>query len=409
MTELLEIEKQPRSELISLVDWVGVTLKTIPIDSVVDDGREVHSRRDIVLDDIYKLLAIPESEFREMPRGLLGYSKQMACGDIRILYAGKADMGYHVQMSGQGCRQYESYWSLGWEAFFERLYAADADFARLDLAIDDIRYNGDEPYFWVSDLDRRNRGGVCRSKWRNSRPMSTVKLSTGESRGHTIYYGSNQSDIMLRIYEKNFEREAAEMELEEDLTAWNRIELQLRNDRAMATVSHILSGIPSGEIIFGLLKNYINYVDRTDDSNKARWPISEFWSEFLGDVEKLRLSSRAPDKTIPAKKNWLDNSVSATQAEVWWALGSPGEDYFVEMMNRGLEKMSEEQWARAEAFRTMYLAEKETAADLKEVRYADYIARQNEHSEELINSLAKEYLDKIKGDASTSPKDLDAF
>ncbi|OBZ15169.1 hypothetical protein A8L34_29585 [Bacillus sp. FJAT-27264] len=393
-------------ELISLVDWVGVTLKTIPITGV-DGDREMHSRRDIRLEDIYNLLAIPESEFREMPRGLLGYSKQMACGDIRILYAGKSDMGFHVQMSGQGCRQYESYWSLGWEAFFERLYDADAEFARLDLAVDDIRHNDDPPYFDVADLDSRNRAGLCRSKWRKAQPMSTVQLSDGESKGHTIYYGSKQSDIMLRIYEKDHEREAAEMELEEDLTAWNRIEIQLRNDRAMATVRHMLSGIPSGEIIFGLLSNYINYVDRTPDSNKARWPISEWWLEFLNDAAKLRLSGRAPDKTIPSKKNWLDNQVSATQAEVWWALGSPGEDYFVAMMEAGLEKMTEEQWTRADAYRSMILSERETAADLKEVRYAEYIARQNERSEVLLNEVAQDYLGKIKEGAVTPPKGPD--
>ncbi|MNY58641.1 hypothetical protein D3C86_1950010 [compost metagenome] len=71
--------------------------------------------------------------------------------------------------------------------------------------------------------------------------------------------------------------------------------------------------------------------------------------------------------------------------------------------------MTEAQWQRAEHFLSMQSKLDDKLIESKEVRYAEYIARQNELSEDLRNDLAQEYLDKLKGDAGTSPKDLDAF
>lgn len=143
--EDFDCDEEDQGRFICLVDWLGVTLKTIRVDDVDDAGRELHSRRDIRLEDIYTLLGIPESQWKEMPRGMNGYSRQMACGDIKILFAGNADMGYHLLMSGQGCRQYETFWSQSWETLFRQLWEAEANFSRLDLAIDDIRYHDDPP------------------------------------------------------------------------------------------------------------------------------------------------------------------------------------------------------------------------------------------------------------------------
>lgn len=413
MTEYIiedfDSNEEDQGRFICLVDWLGATLKTIPVDDVDESGRELHSRRDIRLEDIYGLLGIPESEFKEMPRGMNGYSRQMACGDIKILFAGNADMGYHLLMSGQGCRQYETFWSQSWETLFRRLWNAEANFSRLDLAIDDIRYHDDPPYFTVPDLIDRADRNLCRSKWRGGRVIRNIKLGDGSSKGHTFYLGSNKSDVQLRIYEKDFERLEADQDLAEGLTSWNRVEFQLSDVRALKTVEHILAGVPAGEIMFGLLSNYVNFCDNNGDSNKSRWPVSGFWEIFIGDAQKLRLSVKAPDKTIPQKMSWVQTQVQATFAEIWIALGSPGQDHFVELINGGLDKMTEAQWQRAEHFLKMQSQLDDKLIESKEVRYAEYIARQNELSEDLRNDLAKNYLDKIKGDAGTSPKDLDAF
>lgn len=373
-----------REALVSLIDWLGVTLKTQNIREAME------------------LIGIPESEFVEMPRGLHGYHSQLACGDIRILHDGKADMGIHIQFSGQGCRQWETYWGSEWENLLGRLYDAGANFSRLDLAVDDIRYNGDDPYFRVADLIKRAKKGHCRSKWRKGRTEESFYLADGKSEGHTIYFGRSSSDLQLRIYEKDHERKNEGFDLHENLTAWNRVELQLRDKRALDTVELILKGNNSGEIIFGILSNYLNFCDPNGDSNKARWPISQFWLDFLNDAEKLRLAKKAPDKTIPQKMNWLHNQVSATEAEVWWALGSPGEEYFVEMMERGMEKMTEQQWMRANSFRE--LAEVDLAFRLasRQERYEMYVEQREHQILEFRDKLANDFREQEKRDAGTS-------
>lgn len=387
-----------RENLISLIDWLSFTLKTMAHES--EHGM---IRTAITVSDVCTLLGIPESEFVDMPRGLHGYHHQKTCGDIRILYGGTADMGIHVQMSGQGCRQWETYFGESWTDLIQRLLEHDANISRIDLAVDDIRYDDDKPYFKVGDLIKRAKKGLCRSKWRSAQPTEKIKLADGTSHGKTIYYGSPTSKLQLRIYEKNFERQNAGKELEEGLTAWNRIELQLADDRAQTTAELIFRGAETGEIIFGILSHYINYVDDNGDSNKARWPISQFWLDFLNDAAKLRLAAKAPDKTIPIKQGWLHNQVSATQAEVWYALGSPGEEYFVDMMERGLLKMSEAQWKRAEAYREMMEVELAHTIAGRRQRYEAFVESFQPNIDKHRNELAMQHYENEKRDAATSP------
>lgn len=386
-----------RENLISLIDWLSFTLKT-----VAHESEHGTIRTAVTVNDVCMLLNIPESEFVDMPRGLHGYHYQKVCGDIRILFGGTGDMGIHVQMSGQGCRQWETYFGDQWDALIEELLNHDAKISRIDLAVDDIRYHDDKPYFKVGDLIKRAKKGLCRSKWRSAQPTEKIKLADGSSHGKTIYYGSPTSKMQLRIYEKNFERVNAGKELEEGLTAWNRIELQLADDRAQTTADFITKGTTTGEIIFGILSHYINYVDDNGDSNKARWPISEFWLDFLNDAAKLRLASKAPDKTIPIKEGWLHNQVSATQAEVWYAMGSPGEEYFVDMMERGLLKMSDAQWKRAEAFREMMEVERAHDIAGRARRYDQYRENRDLAIAEHQKRLAEQHYEHEKRDAGTS-------
>ncbi|MND45556.1 Replication initiation factor [compost metagenome] len=378
------MEDNKHESLISLIDWLGVTLKTQNVRQVME------------------LIGIPETEFIEMPRGLHGYHSQLACGDIRILHEGKADMGIHVQFSGQGCRQWENYWGASWEQLLENLYHAGANFSRLDLAVDDIRYNDEEPYFRVPDIISRAKNGTCRSKFRKGRREESFSLGDGSSDGDTIYFGRSSSDLQVRIYEKNYERKNEGFDLHDNLTAWNRVELQLRDQRALDAVELILKGNESGNIIFGLLSNYINFCDPNGDSNKSRWPISQFWLDFLNDAEKLKLAKKAPDKTIPRKQAWLNNQVLPTLAEVWWATGSGGSEYFVDMINEGLEKMTEAQWFRANQFREMVEVELAHKLAASQDRYEKQLELREHQILEFRDKLASNYRDQEKRDVAAS-------
>ena len=323
---------QQEDTLRSLIDWVQLTVKTM------------------TMTDVHDLIGIPETEFTDMPRGLYFYAKQKICGDIRILWEGTngLDMGIHVQFSGQGCREYETYYNGDWIQLFSNILAAGGHFTRLDLAVDEIRYNGERPYFTVRKLIKKTLDGETRSKWKNLNRMQKIRISDGASLGDTGYFGSSLSDIQCRWYEKNMERQNAGKELEEHLTTSNRGELQLSDDRAQDAAAALVRGVPLGDIFFRLIKNYLTFTNKQADTNKGRWPVCQWWLDFLGGVEKLQLARQAPDRTIEQKKEWLDRQVVPSLAEIWVAEGSPGPEHFWDMVTEGLERMTDAQWARVE-------------------------------------------------------------
>ena len=61
--------------------------------------------------------------------------------------------------------------------------------------------------------------------------MIAGRDSNGKHTGTTIYMGSNKSDTMLRVYEKNYERQQRGYEVYTDI--WNRWELVLKHEKQM--------------------------------------------------------------------------------------------------------------------------------------------------------------------------------
>lgn len=384
-----QVHENQDGPLRSLVDWVQFTLRH----KELDDGI-----KQLDVNDVCQLLGIGREEFFEAPGGLHGYTKQLLAGDIRILYAGAANMGIHVHMSGQGCREYETYYGADWETLFERVINEyGGAFTRLDLAIDEIRYNDERPYWTVPQLIRKTKKAECRSKFRTAHRMEKIRITDGSSDGHTIYYGSVKSDIQARVYQKDKERANAGKELEEHLTTWNRLELQLSDDRATDTARAIISGRSSGDIVFGLLRNYLNFVQPNGDSNRGRWPICEWWLEYLQDAERLSLCKRAPDKTIEQKQEWFDRQILPSFAELWAAAGSPGEDYFVDLIERGLENMDMRKYDNAlhHVTKQNELAEARKARSIH--RLSEYMEYQEQYRKEVASGLEGNKKETIAG------------
>lgn len=333
-------------DLLILVDWLQFTLKTTNVFEAFD------------------ILGIPETDFIAMENGLYGYPNCKASGHIWVLYGGKDNMGIHVQLSGQGCREYETIYSGDWIKLFERLMNANANVTRLDLAVDDICLNGRKPYWTVKQLARKAKKGEARTIWKEGIQEEKIRFEDGQSKGITLYCGSKSSLIQMVIYEKDHERKNANVELEDNVTAWNRCELRLKKERAMMAVDWITQGLSVGELTFGIIKNYINFVDRTNDSNKSRWPVSKFWAKFVQDGEKLKLTAKLPDITIERKMDWIYRQVVPSLAEIWVAMGAP-EGYFQEMIKEGMERMKDYQWQRAREYQKQVIKEQEAMEELK--------------------------------------------
>ena len=139
-----------------------------------------------------------------------------------------------------------------------------------------VHYNGRED-MGILDIDEvvedtRRKHYVSRSDY-----WETV-LS---SKGSTVQIGSPQSKVLVRIYDKAAERHC------EPGTHWVRVEMQLRDDRALQ-----FTKIPMtvGEAFSGVLLNYLRYVIPDDtDTNKWRWQMTDYWLDMLEVLTPIKI------------------------------------------------------------------------------------------------------------------------
>ena len=223
------------------------------------------------------------------------------------------DMGICVNLSGQGCRAFETEggdWmhlfkrfqgDIPWSAVKEnavdfcRVFKKDRRFnvTRLDLAFDD---HNDLIDIRRVELDVRERNYVSKSTkteilWSDDQDNDIQGLSVG--------IGSKKSLVYVRIYDKAAERGYKDRH-------WVRVELQLRDDRALVAMASILHYRHVGRTVSGILANYVTFRTPTADTNKSRWPVAYYWQRVIGTMEKISLwISPGEPYNIHKSEHWL--------------------------------------------------------------------------------------------------------
>ena len=235
---------------IVLYDWLSFTSKT-------------HAPEDLIA-----ALGLSSCPWQEI-KGAHGYRDRKYFSCISIHYNGREDMGVWVEMSGQGCRTFETLSRVGWDALFSFIDTNHLKITRLDVAFDD--HSG---ILNIRDIVEDTQEGNFVSK---SDYWETV-LS---SKGSTVQIGSPQSKVLVRIYDKARERRCSEG------THWVRVEIQLRDDRAIQFTKIPMS---IGEAFSGVLLNYLRYVIPDDtDTNKWRWMMRPYWINMLEVVTPISI------------------------------------------------------------------------------------------------------------------------
>ena len=240
------------NENVVLYDWLSFTSK-------------VHTPEQLI--DALGLSGCSRTELT----GARGYMDRLYFGSISIHYNGREDMGVWVEMSGQGCRNFEDLSTLPgkWDDLFSFIHGNSLHITRLDVAFDD--------HTGLLDIDTVARDTeeqrfVSRMNW-----WQSVRSSQGVS----VMIGSPQSKVRVRIYDKAAERGY------DDGRHWVRVELQLRDGRAEE-----FSKIPMqiGEAFAGVLLNYLRFVEPDEtDSNKSRWQMTEYWAALVGDIGRIKI------------------------------------------------------------------------------------------------------------------------
>lgn len=244
-----------------------------------------------------------------------GYSHHYEFGNIRVYFS--FDMsyvkGYYLlEMSGQGCRTFETHGNGDYEKLFDLVRMGLTQpreqritrITRIDVAYDDL--SGD------LDLDL-----IC-NKTKDQEFVSRFKDSPAaifSKGGNSSTFGRRAGNCFIRIYDKALERGyneemCAKLEIAYPFH-WVRCELQLRHDAAGGFVSNLKRDHANiGELYCSVLKNYLSFRDPVlTDSNKRRWPESDFWTKFLNGAHAISLFDRpGVSYNLGAGKKYIFNS-----------------------------------------------------------------------------------------------------
>ena len=227
-------------------------------------------------ESLMQLLGLKDVSWQMMERGYNGYRGRLFFENISILFDGQESMGVCVNMSGMGCRAFETYSMITWQELMEILFYGSGDYnvTRLDMAFDDHTGILDIDTIWNDTLDRHY---VSKAK------TSEVIISDNQLtdiRGKTVKIGSDRSNMLIRIYDKAAERVLAGVH-------WIRVEMQMRDEIATGFIAGLMNN-PVGIHFRGVLHNYLRFVVPQSDSNKSRWPLAKYWSDLLEGVQQIR-------------------------------------------------------------------------------------------------------------------------
>ena len=241
-----------------IYDWVNITSK-------------IHSP-----DGLIRLLGLDKEGISwEQVKGAHGYCDRLYWEKISIHYNGRDDMGIWLEMSGQGCRVFESFGTGDYESLFQEVFdnPGDMHVTRLDVAFDDL-----DGLLDMETVCSDARAGEYVSRFRTG----LAAYGLGDATDKSSTFGSRSSEALVRIYDKAVERGFT------DGRHWVRVELQLRRERA---ATFLQRPEPIGERFAGVLANYLRFIDEPGgfDTNRWRWPVKSYWSKLLDGAGRIRL------------------------------------------------------------------------------------------------------------------------
>ncbi|QQK75392.1 replication initiation factor domain-containing protein [Salicibibacter cibarius] len=292
---MAEAEKQP---LTAMVDYLRVSFK--------------HQDEDRIIQNV---LGIKKAFMIHEERAFYGYVGTYALDFIRVLYSIPGDAkGTLIELSGQGCRQYETFlkgMKKTWFDFFQQCLQNGGTFTRLDIAIDDHK-----PYFSLLKIRDKIERQECTTRFKKIVFHSSVNSKDWHRGGHTIYFGSRKSDVHICFYEKNYEQaEKWNLPLE-DFGEWNRYEIRMKDQRAQEAIRHLVDRQDFKGVAMEVINNYLRFVEARD-VHRRYWDTSLFWQTFVEDFGHLRLFVEPAQDFYEKSLNWMKNYCAPTMKMVW--------------------------------------------------------------------------------------------
>jgi phage replication initiation protein len=309
-----------------VVDWLSFTYQTPPIQS-----QKLISHLKTLLGE----------DWQGMEKPFYGYGFGARCGNVVILWGGhRDDMGVHVQISGQGCRELEARGLTDWRAWLADRLKEGADFARSDMAFDDFAGRVS-----IEKITESFKAGLVVSRFNTFQPVAQYD-SNGALTGHGFNFGNRSQDTSICCYDKGLQairsaqkgKKAAEPSLDAQKAlegSWTRVELRNKNDRAQVLIQRIVR--EGFAVVAGVLRSYLDFKTPGEASQKCRWSSQEWWLEFCQWAEKTRLKVEGVVKTLQAQMAWVERQAGTILAAVQAVL--PDFDgWIADVLHRGSKR-----------------------------------------------------------------------
>lgn len=334
------------------VDWFAVTVKPVETDPIK-----------AVKDVVENILRMDFKKFAFQNFGINKYNCHFVCGQIKVYYSKNErtgllsdKMGIFVQMTGEGCRQYEEYMNNNvnnWVVLVKRFMENKGNFTRIDVANDIYDDSLD-----VQQIYEYCKKGLCISTSKKYEYHETAILVNGQRVGETVNIGAKGSDgQQLGIYNKLMERREQGEALQNKET-WIRSELRLFGKRAGEFAKIMATKKPLKDIYFEVVHSSYRFVVddvHSADTNKRRRPTVQWWLNYIATKQQTSLKYIREKPTLKGAEKYLNKQVAKSLAKVYKAKElASGSDvavaYVLKLLEDGEKKLTDKDLAEIEQY-----------------------------------------------------------
>lgn len=226
-----------------------------------------------------------------------GYSHAVAAWSDTIVvswHEAHERMGVHLQISSKGLTLIESLGVSIPQFTQELIHQFKAKFSRLDVALTTDLIHARE----VMSLARANQ-------WRGAARSLRFQESYPDA-GCTTYFGSRQSEVMLRVYDKT-----AEQKLTDGVTR-TRFEWEVKGSMANAIAKYVATF--DLKKLYGFCRDYVQFIDRDGRKNVSRFAESDWWVKLMKYDRWKPAVENAVTEVVTKTYKWLKTQVAPTLA-----------------------------------------------------------------------------------------------
>ena len=309
-----------------LVDWFTFSVKVNSPDEVIKDW-----------------LGMEPDLFEAFPYGINGYLQSKRFSSIIVAYNGyendffsRADMGVCVSMSGEGCRAFERFSTLGFTGLFRKLFEnmvevredsgevlatlknrkdCVCNVSRVDVACDEKS--------GLLNMDLMFEKLILKREFnsRMRKPKAVVGKDGDEWDGRTLYIGAPSSSFRMRIYDKAGEQKEKGNWKQNAKGHWIRSEMVMKDENARGFIVQAVQAESIGKLVGQILNDKFRFIER-DDKNISRCSVCDWWVSFVEEVESVVIWSRSViQHPLYRVENWLRFQVSSSMAMIAMTMG----------------------------------------------------------------------------------------